>query len=242
MDVYWLEQGDGDVPCGDQWLSDGERARFNGLHIPKRRADWRLGRWTAKCATSGYLDLSGDPDGLAAVELLPAPSGAPEVFLHGRAAPVVLSLSHSHGTGLCAIAQAGGEVGCDLETVESRSPEFLADYFTDEEQRLVAQTPAVRRDQLLTLLWSAKESVLKALGCGLRLDTRSVNTAPADFLQTHGGEWRRVSAVHMSGRTFHGWWRESRDLVYTVVANPPPLRLVALREPDSDRDVSKTSD
>ena len=79
----------------------------------------------------------------------------------------------------------------------------------------------------MTLLWSAKESALKALRCGLRMDTRSVNAAPADDPQTPGGEWRRVSAAHIGGRTFNGWWRESHNLVYTVVADPPPLRLVS---------------
>jgi 4'-phosphopantetheinyl transferase len=220
--VYWLEQSDGDVPSGDEWLSATERARLDGLHIPKRHADWRLGRWTAKCAVSAYLNLARDSAALAAVELRPAPSGAPLVFIHGRPAPVALSLSHSHGTGLCVVAAPRAEVGCDLETVEPRSPAFLADYFTDEERNLVARTPPAMRDRVLTLLWSAKESALKALGYGLRLDTRSVNAAPAGFLQTGGEEWRQVSVAHIGGRTFRGWWRVSRDLVYTVVADQPP--------------------
>ena len=50
---------------------------------------------------------------------------------------VALSLSHSSGAGLSVVAPAGVAVGCDLETVEPRSPEFLADYFTVEEQTLV---------------------------------------------------------------------------------------------------------
>jgi 4'-phosphopantetheinyl transferase len=225
VDIYWLEQSASDVPLGDRWLNGSERARFDRLPIPKRRADWRLGRWTAKCAVSLYLNLPRDQEALAGVELRPAPLGAPEVFLHGRPAPVVLSLSHSRGTGFCAIAPSGAQMGCDLETVEPRSAAFLADYFTGEEQRSVAQTPLARRDRLLTLLWSTKESVLKALGCGLRLDTRSVIAAPAGFLQACGEEWRRVSAAHLGGSAFYGWWRESRDLVWTVVADPPPFRL-----------------
>ena len=222
MHVYWLEQSDGDVPVGEVWLSGTERAHLDGLHIPKRRADWRLGRWTAKCAVSAYLNLTRDRAALAAVELRPAPSGAPLVFLHGRPAAVALSLSHSHGTGLCAVAPPGVEVGCDLETVEPRSPAFLADYFTGEERDLVARTPAFMRDRVLTLLWSAKESALKALGCGLRLDTRSVSATPAGFLEAGVGEWRRVSVAHIGGGTFHGWWRVSRDLVYTIVADQSP--------------------
>jgi len=198
------------------------------LHVPKRRADWRLGRWTAKQAVSLYFNLPRKEQALAAMEVRPAPSGSPEAFIHGRAAPVQLSLSHSHGWGLCTIARLGVEVGCDLETVEPRSAAFLADYFTAEEQELVARTPVASRDRILTLLWSTKESTLKALRCGLRSDTRSVNVAPADFLHTRGEEWSPVSAMHSSQRNFGGWWRISRDLVRTIVADSTSLRLVEL--------------
>jgi 4'-phosphopantetheinyl transferase len=228
VDICWLEQNQGDVPFGDWWLSESERARQDWLHIPKRRADWRLGRWTAKCAVSVYLNLPRNQQALAGVELCPAPSGAPDVFLRGRTAPVQISLSHSHGVGLCAIARSGTELGCDLETVEPRSAAFLADYFTIEEQKLVTGTPFAGRDQVLTLLWSIKESVLKALRCGLRSDTREVNAA-ADFLPSPGAEWCPVSAAHISGRNLRGWWRVSHDLIRTIVVDPPPQRLVALQ-------------
>jgi 4'-phosphopantetheinyl transferase len=226
VDIYWLEQNDSDVPFGDQWLSERERARLAGFQIPKRRADWRLGRWTAKCAVAQYWNLSPRLEALSTVELLPAPSGAPTVFLRGESAPVTLSLSHSSGTGLCTIAPAGVAVGCDLEKIEPRSPEFLADYFTGDERNLVARTPLDTRDQVVTLLWSAKESVLKALSCGLRMDTRSVNAVPAGDPRSNGAHWSPLSAAHIGGRTFQGWWRESRHLLYAVMADPLPLRLV----------------
>jgi 4'-phosphopantetheinyl transferase len=217
MGIYWREQSASDVPFGHWWLSEHERVRRDCLPVPKRRADWLLGRWTAKCAVTAYLNLPPDLEGFAAIELRPALSGAPEVFLHGSPAPVALSLSHSRGFALCAVAQAGVELGCDVETVEPRTPAFLADYFVDEEQRLVARTPAARRDQVLTLLWSAKESTLKALRCGLRSDTRSVNAARVDLPQTSDEEWHRVTTAHVSGRSFYGWWRESHGLVRTVI-------------------------
>jgi 4'-phosphopantetheinyl transferase len=231
VEIHWLEQGASDMPMGDWWLSESERARLDALRFPKRRADWRLGRWTAKCAVSGYLDLSRSPEALAGIELRPAPSGAPEVFRYGRPAPLAVSLSHSRNTGLCVVTQAGVEVGCDLETVEARAPAFLTDYFTDDERRLVARMPVAGRDRLVTLLWTAKESVLKALGCGLRLDTRSVNANPSDFLQARDEGWHRVSATETSGRTFDGWWRDSGDLVRTVVVYPKtlPLCLLSMR-------------
>ena len=229
MDIYWLEQKDSEVPSGDQWLSGSERARLDGFHIPKRRADWRLGRWTAKCAVVAYWNLPRDLEALAAVELRPEPSGAPKVFIHDRPAPITLSLSHSSGTGFCVIVEARVALGCDLEKVEPRSAHFLGDYFTADEQDLAARTPPGMRDRLLTMLWTAKESALKALCCGLRMDTRSVNAVPDYHPRTCDEDWRRVSAAHRGGTTFRGWWRESHDLVYTVVADPTPLRLAALQ-------------
>jgi 4'-phosphopantetheinyl transferase len=231
VDIFWMEQTERDVPSGDWWLSESERALVDWLHIPKRRADWRLGRWTAKQAVSMYFNLARKEQVLAGIELRPAPSGSPEAFIHGRAAPIHLSLSHSHGLGLCAIGRLGVDVGCDLETVEPRSPAFLIDYFTAEEQELVARTPVAGRDRMLTLLWSAKESTLKALRCGLRADTRSVNVAPADFLHTRGEEWSPVSTMHMGRRNFGGWWRIACDLVRTIVADSTSFRLVALEFP-----------
>ena len=61
MDVYWLEQVEGDVPPNDDWLSASEAACLARLRFAKRRADWRLGRWTAKCAVSEYLSLQRPP-------------------------------------------------------------------------------------------------------------------------------------------------------------------------------------
>ena len=69
-------------------------------------------------------------------------------------------------------------MGCDLEMIEPRSDAFVADYFTVEEQALVARASAADRSRLLALLWSAKESALKALRAGLRLDTRCVIVIP----------------------------------------------------------------
>lgn len=220
MDVYWLAQIASDVPDANAWLSASEALSQDRLHVPKRRADWRLGRWTAKRAVSAYLNLSQHPDGLAAIEVRPAPSGAPEIYIAGRPAAVTISLSHCGGTGFCAVAEPGVDLGCDLEIIEPRSPAFLADYFTAGEQSLVAQAPAMERDRLITLLWSAKESVLKALRCGLRSDTLCVSSTVDGRTPLVGG-WRAFSTRHVGGRTFRGWWREAGGLVWTLVADPP---------------------
>src|SRR5208282_5095496 len=142
MNVYWLEQTEADVPTENDWLSANEAVCLNALRFPKRRADWRLGRWTAKCALSATLDVPAHPKAFKRIEIRPAPSGAPEAFFDNQPAGTAISLSHRSGIAACAVAMSGGEIGCDLEVVEPRSDAFVADYFTIEEQALVARASA----------------------------------------------------------------------------------------------------
>ena len=175
MDVYWLEQTESEVPPGNEWLSGNEIILLEGLHIAKRRADWRLGRWTAKCAVAAYLKLRVPPACMAEIEISARPSGAPRVMLATGPAPAEISLSHRGGIAMCAVAGQDAAIGCDLEIVETHSPAFIRDYFTDEEQMEIARAPASGQPSLVAALWSAKESALKALQEGLRLDTRTAS-------------------------------------------------------------------
>jgi len=250
-DVYWLEQTEADMPAENDWLSATEAIRLTGMHVAKRRTDWRLGRWTAKRALAIYLNLPGHPQALSSIEVRPAPSGAPEVFFANQPAAVTISLSHRAGTAICAVAPCGVALGCDLELIEPRSDGFIADYFTAEEQALVARAPAADRSRLLALLWSAKESTLKALRRGLRLDTRYVIVSPVDGLQGQGEDeeerlenpvpafgpscssdsWRPLRARCTDGQIFHGWWQRTGNLVRTLVATPPPASPILLTKP-----------
>ena len=115
----------------------------------------------------------------------------------------------------CATAAAGVALGCDLEIVEPRGDAFAADYFTPEEQALITSASADLRPRLLALLWSAKESVLKAVHTGLRADTRSVRI---EFLEaspvSSDGAWHLLRARYQALR-FEGQWRETGGLVRT---------------------------
>jgi 4'-phosphopantetheinyl transferase len=119
------------------------------------------------------------------------------------------------------VAKSGVEIGCDLEMVEPRTDAFVADYFTIEEQALVARTSAEDRPRLLALLWSAKESALKALHEGLRLDTRSVVVNPFDGSFDLNG-WSPLHVRYTAGILFHGWWHLADNILRTVVASPRP--------------------
>lgn len=244
MDVYWLEQIQADLPVENHWLSAGEAVRLDGMRFAKRHADWRLGRWTAKCALAAYLNLSGHMPDLADIEIRSAPSGAPEVFIAAQPAGVAISLSHRAGVAACAVTLSGVELGCDVEIVEPRSDAFIADYFVKEEQALIERTSAAERPLLLALLWSAKESALKALRAGLRLDTRSVTVRPVFRQADEDGRalesalpapmscglsrWYPLQVIYEDGQTFHGWWQDAGDLLRTMVASPPPAAPIFL--------------
>ena len=69
---------------------------------------------------------------------------------------------------------------------------------------------------------------MKALGEGLRRDTRSVATS---FAPGAGeGDWRRFEAeCTVSGKRFSGWWRRFDDHILTIASGGlnarPPVHL-----------------
>ena len=238
MEVYWLEQTAADLPSVDDWLSANEQALLDAMRFAKRRSDWRLGRWTAKNALALcflHLKLPADPQVLASIEIRSASTGAPEAYFGDQPAAASISLSHRAGMAACAVTMPGVELGCDLEIVEPRSDAFVADYFTTAEQSFIAQASVADYPRLLAMLWSAKESTLKALHEGLRLDTRSVIVSPGDAVfALHG--WSAMQVHHVDHRTFCGWWQHADGIVRTVVAAPPPSPPIRLHFPNYLRD------
>jgi 4'-phosphopantetheinyl transferase len=248
MEAYWLEQAESDVPLANDWLSAGEAKRLESIRFPKRRTDWRLGRWTAKGAVAAYLNLAQDSHSLTGIEIRAGASGAPEAFVGNAPAPVTISISHRAGTAACAIAPRHVLLGCDLETIDTRSESFLADYFTQDEQAMVGRAPEGDRPWLVGLFWSGKESALKALGEGLRLDTRSLTVCLVD--EPHLGDpqpgqakdlplsplhchnlksWHPLYVYQTGGQIFHGWWRRTDDLLRTMVGVPSPAPPISLQ-------------
>ena len=223
IDVYWLEQSDSDVPPDTAWLTGREAACMDALRFVKRRSQWRLGRWTAKRAVEACLQSIVGGHDFSPVEIRAAASGAPEVLCSGRPSPATISISHSSGIAGCAVALVEAELGCDIETIEPHSELFIADYFCREEQCLIRSAAAEDRAWLVTLLWSAKESALKALHQGLRLDTRSVMVTEIDGMHSaHHDRWNSLRVRGPEGKDFTGWWRSAGGFVRTVVADPPP--------------------
>jgi len=216
-EVRWLQQTDAALCEGDSWLGLVETEQSARFRFTKRRDDWRLGRFTAKLAVARYLGLPQDPSSLASIEIRPAASGAPEVFISQQPAGVAISLSHRGGAAMCAVAEASVKLGCDLELIEPHSQAFINDYFTGEERDFVTANPE-QREFLVPLIWSAKESALKVLRTGLRDHTRSVSVCLVAPGVDHS--WAEVNVRVRQTFVLSGWWQRSDRFVRTLLADP----------------------
>jgi 4'-phosphopantetheinyl transferase len=222
-----------DVPSSLDWLSPREQETVERLHVAKRRHDWLLGRWTAKQAVAALLVPTARPPELRMIEILAAPDGAPEVFVGTVSAPWSISISHSAGRALCAVVPRGVAVGCDVEHVAPRDERMVEDFFAPDEVATVRRCDGRARDLLVTLVWSAKESALKLLREGLRLDTRSARV-DLDDAPASTEAWTPLT-VRCTDRAdaMRGWWRTAADDVLTVVTGmpgAPPLEIVVAEE------------
>ncbi|MBK7537743.1 MAG: 4'-phosphopantetheinyl transferase superfamily protein [Myxococcales bacterium] len=251
----WLQQRQDQVPSALDWLAELERQRLAGLPFAKRQRDFLLGRWTAKRALAAWLPTAipelwaAFGPSLSELTVRAADDGAPEAWLGGERLPVTLSLSHSGGHAVAALrrhlpgsAQGSAAVpprwlGADCERVEPRSELLVADFFTAEEAAQVAACAPPLRDLWITLLWSAKESALKATRQGLREDARRAQVRLPDATSpTARGRWQPLQ-VELTGApdALDGWWQVREDLVITIVGlglTAPPSRLVA-KAPDA---------
>lgn len=203
----------------DSWLSAAERAEHARFRIDKRKGEWRLGRWTAKHLAAMECGLDNGSASLARIEIRPAADGAPEIFFEGRRLDLALSISHSTGVAACAVTPGPTPLGCNVELIRALRHGTVARHYTAAEQALLDGLDphdwAVRG----TLIWTAKESALKALREGLRIDTRLVEAVPV--FKEQPGPWHPLTVNHLpDGRTFRGGWRRIGDHILSVVAEP----------------------
>jgi 4'-phosphopantetheinyl transferase len=185
-----------------------------------------LGRWTAKrllrLSDPAYRDLE-----LNAISVGNDPDGAPFLCVQGIGRLALsLSISHRQERAFAALC-ASFPVGADIERVEAHAPSFVRDYFTAQEAERVFGAPPQRRDALATVIWSAKEAVLKAVRLGLRVDTRTVEVRHVQGMEPDQGAeglsldpeaWyeMRIVTTLPDEPHFAAWWRPDGDYVLTL--------------------------
>lgn len=215
--VRWVCVDAAGVPAGDGWLHPAERAVAAALARPRRRDDWRLGRFAAKVLLASVLDT--DP---ARISVLAAADGAPDAYVDAQPAPVSVSITHRAGRAVAAAAWLPARVGCDLELVEPRSDAFVATWLAASEQRAVEALGEPARSVAVNAVWTAKEAALKVVREGLRVDPRSVAVDPVGGAL--GGGWL-PGHVTLAGpaAVFEVCTRRLDGFVLSMCADPGPV-------------------
>jgi len=228
--ICWLL--DEKMPVGDEdppaFLNPVEASGLAGKRFPKRRAEWLHGCWVAKSLLQKRHPACVELP-LSEIVIAKEPGGAPYAALaDGTRLPGCLSITHSGPLAACALAlDPRLHVGIDLEKIEARPAGFFEAYFTPPENAYLRNCPPETLPEVLTLFWSAKESVLKALRKGLSLDTRQVEIRLVDVDDGLSSGWRRfgVAGNALEGSTpdsgpwvWAGWWQVYQGYILTLVA------------------------
>jgi len=180
----------------DSFLTPAESTRAGAFKFGQPRENFTLGRLAGKLAlvaASGPLTPALSPDGgegeeltrrLRVFEIGNGERGEPVVRAGGFQPPPSLamgatdgdwkspalgvSLSHVNGRGVAVAFDVRQRVGLDLELIDANRAETVRKGvpLSAEEEAWLKQT-ALPEATALLLLWTARESLGKALGCGL---------------------------------------------------------------------------
>lgn len=236
-EIYWtlFEEAPGGLQP-ELWLSPRERDQYRQFKFPKRQSEWLLGRAAAK-----HLLLHSRPEFSSlspqTVSISNEPEGAPYFLLDGgeRLAGCI-SISHNRKSALCGLSfDEELQVGVDLEWIEPRFPGMAEDFFSAGEMKRLRDCPAGEQDLPVTILWSAKEALLKALRKGLRLDTRQVevtNAWPGVSMKSPVDDWVPLQVLYARDEALHwiaAWQRRGNFVLTAAVCSRRPVELQFLR-------------
>ena len=187
-----------------RFLGKEDRAQWLEMSGDKMRS-WLAGRIAAIDAVRGLLFQAGKEAVFPVeVRISNGIDGAPEVSTPFEDGPLFLSIAHKDGKSI-ARASFHGSVGVDIEKVTSRTEGFERLAFSDKERALL---PAENREEWLTRLWSAKESLGKFQRTGLRYNPKGLE------LDSIEGECFQVDGVwvetRLQGDYVVAWTREEK--------------------------------
>ena len=146
-------------------LSPEEKTLFSTFTYPKRRREWLGGRLAAKSAVLQFLQIDCTIKSLSELSILPTENGAPQLSstIFDEDKLPSLSISHSNRFAV-AMATKAKSCGIDIQKISEKT-ERVADRFSEPGELLLLHdhTPLLNTQERLTLLWSAKEALKKAL-------------------------------------------------------------------------------
>lgn len=166
------------------------------------------------------------------------PLGRPQLLLGEVRGPAV-SFSEGGGKLWAALCGDGSGIGIDVAVAD----EFQGDYplhrvFHDQELHHAGRLTGGDLAKAAALLWSIKEAVVKALGCGFHLVApRQVHISPS-----LGGDWGYTFPVSLSGKALTRYPLGGRRCIWVRSYPLDGMWLsIALVHGHSQYDVGRTS-
>jgi 4'-phosphopantetheinyl transferase len=146
--------------AGD-FLAPQEAAYFERLRFIRRQQSYLLGRYAAKIAVQKALD---EPE-LRELEIIHGVFGQPLVACSSRRTSGI-SISHCTGFAVALTFPIGHPMGIDIEKIDPDREATIRTQLSQRELEWV-ESGIGARGALMTLLWTAKEALSKALTTGL---------------------------------------------------------------------------
>ena len=176
-------------------LDDEERQRWHRFLVQRSRRQFALCRAALRINLAERLGCSNRQLSFGYLE-----HGKPFAKVNGRCARVGFNVSHSGRHGLIAFAEHDG-LGVDLEERVSWCDldRLGRSVYGPAERRALATAEGWRKVHLFFRLWSMKEALLKALGCGFSLNPSGFEV-PEPML--HGV---RSSVLQFRHAPAHAW-------------------------------------
>lgn len=145
----------------EQFLHPEELAYFDTLRFERRQKSYLWGRYCAKQALTAFLK---EPD-MTQISIHHGVFEQPIVRCTSKKS-VQISISHCDECGGAIAFPEEHPMAIDLEKIDPKKIEILQTQCTQDELKLIQslQVPEINQ---LTLLWTVKEALSKALKCGL---------------------------------------------------------------------------
>jgi 4'-phosphopantetheinyl transferase len=222
INLYFSYSGTGneELECPktlDKYFSLEEQAEYSRFKVIKRQFEWISSRIISKKMINQIL--KGEKLNFPDIRIKKEETGQPYIYITGQGRlEGKFSLSHSNGYVFCGYSLSKELMfGLDLEKIEAHSLEFVQDYFSSQEIERYQVLDGNDKDGYTTMVWSAKESVLKTLGLGLSIDTRKVEIIPLeDSSRLTGWNSCSVKLENKMNLTMNVYWQKVDGFIRTI--------------------------
>jgi len=145
-------------------LHTSELLQLGKYRLPKRRSEYLTGRICAKMAISNYLQfILQTPPAMNQMEISNSEYGRPFIIFHPTATFPQFDFSISHSRNYGTAIAARHRCGIDIQRQEKSLIKVKEKYCVDREYQILSKI-IPEEDELLrlSLLWSAKEAIIKS--------------------------------------------------------------------------------